>query len=255
MMKTLIWDIEIGHKYDEAYQRRLYTGYVDTSVRMSADVSCITHIGYKWLGEKRTHCIDLTDFDGFGPNMKNEGKLVKFASGLFEQADHLVAHYGDKFDRRYMNAKFLQYGLPPIVPSPMLKQSDTCKLAKRHLKISSNKLDNLARFLKVSFKRSKNWPDDWILMTQGNKEAFKRVNWYCRGDIIALEQVYNKLMPFASPPSYSAKLGAPCCPSCGGLNYIKYGSHYTKKKVFKRFRCKDCSAIFHEGNLVLDKAA
>lgn len=244
-MKTLIYDIEIGHKYNDAYQRRMYTGYIDTGVRMSADISCLTHFGYKWLGENRTYCKDLTDFPDFGPNMTNEGHLVDFVAKLFKEADHLVAHYGDKFDRRYMNAKFLEYGHPPITPAPILKQSDTCKLAKTHLKISANKLDNLARFLKVPFKRTKNWPDDWLLMTKGNVGAFKRVKTYCIGDIIALEAVYKKLQPFAKPPNQSHIKREKCCVGCGGDNYIKYGFVYNKQKVWDRFACKDCGRVFN----------
>ncbi len=244
-MKTLIFDIEIFHTYNEAYQNRMYTGFIDTGVRMSADVSSLAHFGYKWLGSKRALCKDLTDFD------MEEKKLVEFASGLFQQADHLVAHYGDKFDRRYMNAKLLQYGFPPIPPAPILKQTDTCKLARQHLKISSNKLDNLARFLKVSFKRSKSWPHDWLLMTKGEKAAFKRVKTYCIGDIIALEEVYKKLISFSNSPNLAVRTRKEVCPKCGlGGMSIKYGSFYTLKKVHPRFRCKSCSFIYHEGQLV-----
>ncbi len=249
-MKTLLWDIEICHNYNEDYQRRMYCGWIDTGVRMSADISCITHIGYKWLGEKQTYCKDLTDFPGFGPNAKNEEALVKFASELFQQADHLVGHYADKFDRRYLNAKLLQYGLPPLPPSPALKQSDTCKLARSHIKLSSNKLDNVARFLKVPMKRKKNWPGDWLLMTKGDCEAFKRVKYYCIGDVITLEKVYQKLLMFSNSPNLAIRDREDKCIKCGGSKYINYGSHYTKEKVYQRYRCKDCSTVFHAGQFV-----
>ncbi len=248
-MKTLLWDIEIGHKYDENYQRQMYTLHTDdvTSARMSADISCITHIGYKWLGEKQVYCKDLTEFPGFGPGMPNEEALVKFASKLFNEADHLVGHYADKFDRRYVNAKLLQYGFPPIPPAPHLKQSDTCKLARSHIKLSSNKLDNVARFLKVPMKRKKNWPGDWLAMTRGDKDAFARVKYYCKGDVITLEKVYQKLMMFAKPPNQSHRAKEQVCITCGGEDYIKYGSFYTPKQVHQRYRCKDCSTVFHAG--------
>lgn len=251
MTKTLLYDIEICHNYDESYQRRMYTGYLDASVRMSADVSYITHFGYKWLEEKRIYCKDLTDFKSFKTDIYNERELLEFISKLFLQADHLVGHYATKFDRRYLNAKFLQYGLPPIPSGAELKQSDTCLLARQHLKLSSNRLDNVAQFLKMPMKRKKNWPDDWIKMTKGDKEAFKRVKTYCIGDIVTLENVYKKLRTLSlNSPNLSHTTNTAVCPACGSSHYFKNGSVSFKGKIRQRYVCRDCGKRFKDCDLI-----
>lgn len=250
-MKTLLWDIEIFHSYGHAYQKRLYTGWVDTSVRMSADVSHISHFGYMWMDDTKAQCVDLTDDPNFSSKnpSKSEGWLLKKIAPLFLEADHLVAHYGDKFDRRYVNAKLLKYHLAPIPPAPHLKQSDTCKLARSHLKLSSNRLDNVATFLGVAQKLSKNWPDDWLKMTLGDKEAFKRVNKYCAGDVVSLKEVYQILRVFAAgmPNCNIDSKGKRCCPQCGGFSFRpKRGYHYTAKATYRRYCCDDCNKTFDD---------
>lgn len=249
-MKTLIYDIEICHSYDDVYKRRMYGGYIDTGIRMSADISILTHFGYKWLGEKKAHCKDLTDFKSFKKDKFDQSELVKFASDLFQKADHLVAHYGDKFDRRYMNAKLMQYKLPVIPPPPIINQTDTCKLARQHLKLSANRLDNIARFFGTPMKRSKNWPDDWLKMTAGDRAAYKRVKHYCIGDIITLEDVFNKLRCFSKNiPNQSYMQNEHACIGCGSKNYIKYGNFFVSSGAKQRYVCKDCGKQFHEGQL------
>lgn len=244
-VKTLLYDIEICHNYDDAYKRRMYTGYIDASVRMSADVSYITHFGYKWLDEKKVYCKDLTDFKTFKTDIYNERELLEFVSELFLSADHIVGHYATKFDRRYLNAKLLQYQLPPIPSGSELKQTDTCLLSRQHLKLSSNRLDNVARFLNMPMKRKKNWPEDWIKMTKGDKEAFKRVKTYCIGDIITLEKVYLALRKFSAvAPNYKHVTNSNVCPSCGSSNYFKNGCVSFKGKIKQRYVCKDCGKRF-----------
>lgn len=251
-MKTLIWDIEIMHSYDESYQARLYTGWIDRSVRMSADVSYVSHIGYKWLGEKDVYCLDLSmdpNFDRSNPTA-SEKWLLSQAVSLFKEADHLVAHFGDAFDRRYLTAKFLKHKLPTIPHAPLLKQTDTCKLARQHLKLSSNRLDNIASFLGVAMKKSKNWPDDWIKMTKGELGAFKRVNVYCKGDVVSLEEVFLILRAFAKGiPNRNVEEDGDVCPVCSSGDYVKYGFAWCKKKKYQRFRCKNCGHPFDERDL------
>jgi len=249
-MKILVWDIEIAHSYNEAYQKRMYTGWIDRGVRMSADVSFITHFGFKWKGEKRAYCKSLHEFPEFKNSIHDDRPLIKWASDILQEADHLVAHYGDKFDRKYMNAKLLHENLPPL--SPVIKQSDTCSLAKSHLKMSSNRLDNIAEYLGVPMKRKKEWPLDWLKMTKGDLAAYKRVKHYCIGDVITLEQVYDKLIPFDSKqPSHSLEQQKRCCPACGSEHVNIHSYRATKTGTKKRFQCQDCASIRDESKVVL----
>lgn len=250
-MKILVYDIEIAHIYDARYQTRMYSGFVDRNVLMSADISIITHFGFKWKDDKRAYCKSLHEFPEFKDNPHDDSPLIKYASDLLQEAEHLVAHYGDKFDRRYMNTKLIHENLPPI--PPLIKQTDTCSIAKRHLKMSSNRLDNLANYLDVPMKRKKNWPDDWLKMTLGEVEAFKRVKHYCIGDIVTLDHVHNKLQSFDSKqPSISLESGERCCPQCGGLQLVVHSYRYTKSRgKIQRFICKKCYSVRDADKVIL----
>lgn len=226
----------------------MYTGWIDKSVRMSADVSILTHFGYKWLDEKKVHCLDLTDFAPFySGETLDDYYLCEAASKIFQEADHIVAHYGDKFDRRYMTAKFEHHNLPSIPPSPFLRQTDTCKIAKNHFKLSSNRLDNIAAYLNVPMKLKKNWPEDWILMTKKDVAAFVRINTYCKGDVSSLEGVFLKIRKYSNQiPNHSFKARKDCCPTCGSESIIANGKGYTKENVIQRYKCTDCGKRFDE---------
>jgi hypothetical protein len=248
-MTVLFYDIEIFHTYDEAYQERMYTGWLDKSVRMSADVSCISHFGYA-VDDEPVQCLDLTmdpKYDAKAP-AKSEKWLLSQIVRFFNTSSHLVAHFGDRFDRRYLNAKFMQHKLAPIPPPNLLKQTDTCLLARRHLKLSSNRLDSIAKFFGLQRKKDKNWPEDWIGMTKGLLAAFKRNGVYCKGDVETLREVYQKLRPFVQgQPTQMAVNGISGCPECAAKTVNKYGFAYKGNKKYQRYICRACGYLFRGG--------
>jgi hypothetical protein len=92
---------------------------------------------WQWLDEKKIHCRALCDYPSYEKNKTDDSALVKDLHKLFDDADILIAHNGDRFDRRKANARFLGCGLPP--PSPF-KMVDTLKTARRQFMLTSNNL-------------------------------------------------------------------------------------------------------------------
>ena len=66
---------------------------------------------------------------------------------MFDEADVVIAHNGDKFDMRKANARFGHYEPPMPV-----QQVDTLKVARKYFKFESNKLGDLGEHLGLGNK-------------------------------------------------------------------------------------------------------
>lgn len=178
--RTLFFDLETT-------PIRAFTwGLWETDVIKVLDNSYILCVAYKWKGEKMQ----------FIKTRGNDKALCKKLHKLFSQADIIVAHNGDKFDVKKSNARFVYHGM---TPPTQYKTIDTLKIAKRHFSFPRNKLDSLGEYLGVGRKVKHEGIELWDLCMKGNKEAWKRMEKYNRQDVVLLERVYNKLLPWMKP--------------------------------------------------------
>lgn len=225
MAKILIWDIE--------------SAGVNA---LEADLSSIVNFGYKFVGEKKAHVITIDQFPGWFSKDKglNDKPLLKAALKVMAEADILVAHYGDKFDKPFFAGRCVIHGLTPPPPA---KQRDTCYIAYKTFKFSSNRLVHLADILGLNEKKfhkkcPEHWPGWWLRALAGDKEAIHEMAEYCAQDVQTLEQVYLRLQPFdAAHPRLVADRAK--CLACGGE--IQYrGVVVAKENRYRRFQCKSC---------------
>lgn len=224
--KILIWDLE--------------TAGVGG---LSADLGFIVCFGWKWLGEDKVNCITLLDYPGV--HCQDDRNLIKAANKIMEEADHLVAHYGDKFDRKFMESRLLKAKLEGV---PMVRQADTCLIAREKLKLSSNRLGNLAEFLDVPHKKINKrggWPSWWMGALRGDRLSILLMATYCKGDVSCLEDVYLRIRHLI-PDRYAFNMAVGqktwTCKRCGGHTYQHRGYYTSEKKLWKRVMClnKSC---------------
>lgn len=174
---------------------------------------------------------------------KNEKKLLQGIWKLLDEADIVVSQNGIKFDSKKLNTRFIFHKMKP--PSSY-KHFDTLKTAKKHFAFTSNKLEYLAEFLNVPFKKLKHkkFPgfDLWNECLLNNNEAWKEMELYNRNDTLTLIGVYHALSPWEpgifDVQSYTGVLEC----KCGSKNYIKYGYAYTGKTKYQRLKCKNCGS-------------
>jgi hypothetical protein len=223
--KILLYDIESGPNLGYVYGK-----YDQTVITFEKEWDLLS-FSYKWLGEKKTIAV--------GQDKVTEEALVLRLWNLFDQADIVIAHNGDKFDQRMMNVKFMQYGLTP--PSPY-KTIDTLKVARRYFKFNSNKLDDLGKSLGVGRKAETGGFDTWLGCMNGEPKAWKKMLAYNKQDVILLEQVYLKLLPWMdNHPALNVIEGRPdACPKCGGTHLQSRGLKHNKTTSVARFQCQDC---------------
>jgi DNA polymerase elongation subunit (family B) len=174
----------------------------------------------------------LPDYKGYKPGSVDDFKLVKELHDLFEEADILIAHNGDRFDIKESNKRFIYHGLKPPAP---YKTIDTLKVAKRHFKFISNKLDDLGQFLGVGAKVKHPGFDMWLGCDSGDEKSWNLMKKYNRQDVILLEAVYNKLRPWhTTHPRVSV---SDTCPSCGEKEILTSRTYMTQKGQKTRGQC------------------
>src|ERR1035437_2214810 len=169
---------------------------------------------YKWQGSNKIHVHALPDYPLFKKDKENDSYLIEDLHALFNEADVLIAHNGDRFDIRKSNARFITQGFRP--PSPY-KSIDTLKAARRFFHFESNKLNDLGQYLGVGRKLPHTGFDLWSRCMQGEKSAWKTMKDYNARDIVLLERVYEKLKPYMpNHPDltiYADTIGCPTCRS------------------------------------------
>lgn len=188
----------------------------------------------KWLnGEHITKCLADYQYDPNDPH--NDKELVTDLWKLFNEADVIIGHNGDKFDIKKANTRFIEHGLPPPAP---YKTVDTLKVARKYFGFNSNKLDDLGRRLGVGRKIKHSGFDLWLGCIRGELASWKKMKSYNRQDVVLLERVYLKLRPWIENHPPTSEDPAEC--PCGGL-YKKRGSSLLKGgKRRQRFQCKKC---------------
>lgn len=212
----------------------------------------------RWLGEEATMSCSLHHFPvKEGCSFKdNEEHLVKTLWHLVDEADALIAYNGKKFDKKKMNAKFLEYGLPE--PSPY-KIIDPMLIVKGNFALTSNKMDYVAKYVSdVEEGKLKTGLQLWIDCMNGDERAMEEMQTYCDQDIDVLERVYMSVRHWDSnSPNLALHYedDTPRCNSCGSteLTPIENKYHHTNLSAFSLVRCDHCRKILRDRTNVLSK--
>lgn len=195
---------------------------------------CVSH---KWGHEKTTYVTRLTK------GRKSEKELVKKVWDLFNEADVIVGHNLKRFDKRKMNAKFLEHGLLPPSPYDVI---DTLTIARSAFALTSNKLDDLGELLGLGKKVKHPGIDMWHGCMNDDEAMWKLMVKYSKQDTVLLERVYEALKIWnPRPPKFYAQYkGEFCCPLCGESKYQHRGTEERLSCVVERLQCK-CGKWFY----------
>ncbi len=198
----------------------------------------ILSFAYKWLGKEKVHTVALPDFRA-SSKIKDEF-LALSLHVLFDEADVVIAHNGDNFDAKTANARFLANELLP--PSPY-KSVDTLKLARKHFRFPSNKLDDLGQYLGIGRKLPTKGKDTWLGCMEGDDKAWKIMKKYNAQDVVLLEKVYLRLRSWATThPNLDSYKKNGSCPVCQSDKIQRRGWNVTKTGRRERIHCQDCGA-------------
>ena len=179
---------------------------------------------------------------------RKDNRVLKSIWKLLDEADIVIAHNGDRFDIRKLNARFLDNGMNP--PSPY-KSIDTLKITRREFAFVSYKQDFLTKHFKLEQKLGTDF-QLWVDCQAGNQDALDRMQEYNQHDVLGLEDVYLKVRPFIkNHPNLGVLLDMDVCPNCACENIDETEAvYFTGANKFPVYRCAGCKSpyIRHKKN-------
>jgi len=201
--------------------------------------------GYKWLDEKQVHCLTVDQYKGWfdpkRPQPIDDKPILWDALKIMESADLLVAHYGDRFDRRFVQGRCAINDLPPPPPT---KQRDTWRIMRGAFNFSSNRLGDAAMFLGLKEQKHQKsrdeWPGWWLQAMAGHAPAIHAMANYCKQDVLTLEQLYLRVRPYDNLNHPHVWLDRAACGMCGKKTIQYRGFAYVGINKYRRFVCTSC---------------
>ncbi len=209
MIKRLLIDLEtspaIGSFWRPGYNLRLTNDNIEIHAR-------IITAAYKWQGEKKVHALV---WKGKGIGGQCDKNIIEGIVPVMNEADEIIAHYGDGFDIPWVRTRALYHG----IVTGIWKTVDTHSWAKKLFLLPTNKLNDIAEYLGLGQKLPTDY-DLWRKITfYDDAKALKHMVEYNQHDVELLEQVWEQLMVYAPPPTHAGVFDQKekwTCPECGG---------------------------------------
>ncbi len=244
-MKRLFYDIETSLGIYSAFGQTFQTRIAPQNEIIQPRIICIC---YKWEDENEVHSLEWDKGD--------DKKLIKAFVKELNKADESLGHNSDGFDLPYIRRRAIIHRIPMAWDYPT---NDTLKLVRkragRGFKFESNRLDSIAKDLKVG-KKIKTDYALWQRITfpcfipsvfpmgKDYRKALDEMVKYCKMDVEVLEKVFQELMPYVKPKNNMAVASGDYawnCKTCSSGNVNVKGFRTSQAGVRKkRTRCRDC---------------
>jgi len=243
VVKRLFFDIETSPNVAYVWE----TGYkIRVPWNQIIEERQIICISYKWWGEEKVHNIYWKD--------RSDRNVIEEFLEVAQKADEVVTFNGDKFDIPFLLGRAAYWNLK--APSKY-RSFDLYKKVKAQFKMNSYSLNYCCNFFGVAGKIETGGFDLWkdILQTHDkkiSKEAGLKMVAYCNQDIVATEDLYNRINKYTKPVTNMSvlhggeKWGCPKC-GCQKVGYEK--SSTSAMGVVKRhMSCNACGTYYDISN-------
>lgn len=191
-------------------------------------------VAWRWYGTK------TVDFASEWDDTR-EG-MLKRVWDAYDRADIVYGHNVDRFDTKHLNTEWRDLGWAP--PSPF-KIVDTLKEARKVFGDESKTLAALTDRCGIATKTDKYDVEMARAALAGDKAAQRRLKAYNCGDVIASEELVDRLRGWI--PSHPHNLTGtiddrPTCNQCWGDNLERNGIKLAQQITYTLYRCNDCGA-------------
>lgn len=205
----------------------------------------------KWLGKDKVMYADQRK----AKNVEDDKSLLQGIWSLLDEADVVVTQNGKQFDEKKLNARFIINGFRP--PSGY-KHIDLLDIARRKFGFTSKSLAYMTSKLCKKHKKSehKEFPgfELWKQCLAGNGRAWKEMESYNKLDVMSLEELYHKMIPWDSRTNFNLYHDSTehIC-KCGSKDFHRNGFAYTPVGKYQRYSCKKCGAEVRGRDNLLSK--
>lgn len=238
--KILVFDLETAAAVALTFGRFKVNLSQSNIVTEGGWILCVA---YRWLGEDKIHTLQLTQKE---VSQQDDSRLIAALWELYEEADAVVAHNALHFDHKVLQGRAAVMGFPPL---PLVKVLDTLVLAKKHMRLPSNRLDAIGEHFGLGRKIETGGITLWKRVQEGDAEAMKEMVTYCKQDTELLTKVYLRLRAIGHAGSdFNASLYYPDdetrCRRCGSTDIHETGrKSHTGLSSFDEYRCDSCGAV------------
>lgn len=202
-------------------------------------------IAWQWLGDDSIHVKTIRDFNEKAEYTdEDDYDLCNLIHELFGKADVIVAHNGNQFDVKFINARLIKHRFTP--PSPY-QTADTLTMHRSIASVPSHRLDYLARYYGIGHKLPHSGKDTWLGCLRNDKTSWNTMVRYNRHDVLLLRELYLLIRGWPKThPNLARITGNRVCPRCHSKNIIMRKRHlkYVMTRQVSRYSCNDCGRWF-----------
>jgi DNA polymerase elongation subunit (family B) len=175
--------------------------------------------------------------------------MAEAAWDLMHEADAVITYNGDRFDLPWFNTLWIESGVAadrgfPAEPATI----DLYKTVRSKLRLHSNKLEHVTKWLGVKQKIQTGGFDLWTGCMNADPRAQAKMERYNRNDVTIMRKVYEALRPLMrTHPNTNVIDGTEDrCPACKSARRKKDGTRPTLTRRYQRYRCLDCKRTYSD---------
>ena len=246
-VKVLVLDIETAPILAHVWQ------LWDNNVALNQIVEDWSILSWsaKWLNSDKVMYMDTRK----EKNPRDDKKIMEGLWHLLNEADIVIGQNSKSFDIPKIFARFFKH---KIQKPSSFRQIDTMRLAKKHFKFTSNKLEYMTKEFCEHVQKSdhKKFPGHslWVECLKGNPEAWAEMEMYNVTDILGTEELFKRLQPWDNSLNFNCYHDAfhhQC--SCGSIDFKKHGFVFSNSGKYQRFICTTCGSESVDKHNLLSK--
>lgn len=200
---------------------------------------------WRWIGEEEVYYTFLTPEE---VQKADDSRIIAHLFEEMQQADAIIAHNAVGFDHKVIQARALANNFGAL---PSVKVIDTLVMAKKALRLPSNRLDSIGEYFGLGRKVDTGGIDLWKRVQRGDEDAMLEMLVYCKQDVNLLHDVYLKLRAIGNKANFNAGLyfddEHKHCPTCGSTCLSTTGREVsTTLSSFKEIICLSCGSRHRE---------
>jgi hypothetical protein len=207
---------------------------VNISPAQTVEESRVLCFGAKWVGG---------DYVFKAAYEHGREEMLTTINDLLTEADAVISWNGVRHDSKKIKTEFILEGMTP--PSPW-KEIDLMRVAKNQFAFSSNSLNLVSQQLGVGSKVKHEGFFEIIPKVQsGDPVARRKFERYQKQDVVLLEKLYKKLLPWIPKtmhPNLSIGSAVPVCPKCASSKIQWRGYGFNGTGAYRKFRCQSCGS-------------